>query len=163
VNTNLHLVVVSCLRHWIGDLVCNPLWIKLSSISKCSLDLIYQSLLLCLWENAPLNSSCKVGGDNVPNGARSNNTVTYCMGLSNVVIFELLGQNTTTDPFPHTSSLSIPVCIFWSIIRHNFYTYKLTEQNCRNQRSHLAFTKIAREYKLPDSRILVKVQTPIEV
>ncbi len=61
--------MVSCLRHWIWDLVCNPLWIKLSSILKCSLDLIYHSLLLCLWESAPLNSSCKVGGDNVLNGA----------------------------------------------------------------------------------------------
>jgi hypothetical protein len=96
-------------------------------------------------------------------GARSNNTLTYCMGLSNVVIFELLGQNTTTDPFPHTSSLSIPVCILWSIIRHNFYAYKSAKQNCRNQCSHLPFTKIVKEYKLPDSRILVKVQTPIEV
>ncbi len=61
--------MVSCLKHWIGDLVCNPLWIKLSSISKCSFDLIYHSPLLCLWESAPLNSSCKVDGDNVPNGA----------------------------------------------------------------------------------------------
>jgi len=49
-------------------------------------------------------------------GARSNNTLTYCMGLSNVVISELLGQNTTIDPFPHTLSLSIHVCILLSII-----------------------------------------------
>jgi hypothetical protein len=44
-------------------------------------------------------------------GARPNNTLSYCMGLSNIAISELLGQNTTTDPFPHTSSLSIPVYI----------------------------------------------------
>jgi hypothetical protein len=69
VSINLHHVMVSCLRHWIRDLICNPPRIKLSSISKCSLDLIYHSLLFCLWESAPLNSSCKVGGDNVPNGA----------------------------------------------------------------------------------------------
>jgi len=47
-------------------------------------------------------------------GARSNNTLTYYMGLSNVVIYELLGLNTTTDPFPHTSSLSVPVCILYA-------------------------------------------------
>jgi hypothetical protein len=75
-------------------------------------------------------------------GARSNNTLTYCMGLSNVVMSELLGQNTTTDPFPCTSSLSIPVCILWSIIRHNSYAYKLAWQNCRNQRSHLAYKNL---------------------
>jgi hypothetical protein len=44
-------------------------------------------------------------------GARLNNTLTYYMGLSNIAIFELLGQNTTTNPFLHTSSLSIPVYI----------------------------------------------------
>jgi hypothetical protein len=75
-------------------------------------------------------------------GARSNNTLTYCMGLSNVVMFELLGQNTTTDPFLHTSSLSIPICILWSIIRHNSYSYKSTGQNCKNQRSHLAYKNL---------------------
>jgi hypothetical protein len=58
-------------------------------------------------------------------GARSNNTLTYCMGLSNIVISELLGQNTTTAHISHSQKLP--------------------------------------EYTLPDSRILIKVQTPIEV
>ncbi len=44
-------------------------------------------------------------------GERPNNTLTICMGLGNLVISELLQQNTTTDPFPHTSSLSISICI----------------------------------------------------
>jgi len=77
-------------------------------------------------------------------GARSNNTLTYCMGLCNVVMSELLGQNITTDPFPHTSSLSIPVCILWSIVRHDSYAYKSAGQNCRNQRSHLAYKNCQR-------------------
>jgi hypothetical protein len=72
-------------------------------------------------------------------GALSNNTLTYYMGLSNVVISELLGQNTPTDPFPHASSLNIPVCILWSINRHNFYAYKSIEQNLQKPKftSHI--------------------------
>ncbi len=56
---------------WIFILSWYLAWdIELEILSaKCSLDLIYHSLILCLWESAPLNSSCKVGGDNVLNGA----------------------------------------------------------------------------------------------
>ncbi len=75
-------------------------------------------------------------------GARPNNTMSYCKGLSNVVIYELLWQNTTTDPFPHTSSLSIPVCILWSTSRHSFYLCKLAKHNFRNQNSYLVFHRI---------------------
>ncbi len=44
-------------------------------------------------------------------GARPNNTLTVCLSLNNLVISELLIQNTTTDPFPLTSSPSLPVYI----------------------------------------------------
>jgi hypothetical protein len=75
-------------------------------------------------------------------GARPNNTLSYCKGLNNVLISELLRQNTTTDPFPHTSSLSILVYILWSTSRHNFYLSKSAKQNFRNQNSYFVFHKI---------------------
>jgi len=41
-------------------------------------------------------------------------------------------------------SYFVSVCILWSIIRHSSYAYKSARQNCRNQRSHLAYKNYQR-------------------
>jgi hypothetical protein len=76
------------------------------------------------------------------------------MGLSTDVMSELLGQNTNTDPFPHTSSLSMLVCILCSIIRHNSYAYKSVKTELQKPTRTFRIQKLVKEYKLPDSRIL---------
>jgi hypothetical protein len=76
------------------------------------------------------------------------------MGLSDHVMSGFLGQYTNTDPFPHTSSLSMPVCILCSKIRHNSYAYKSVKTKFQKPTHTFRIQKLVREYKLPDSKIL---------
>jgi hypothetical protein len=76
------------------------------------------------------------------------------MGLSDHVMSELLGQYMNTDPFPHILSLSMPVCILCSKIRHNSYAYKLVKTEFQKPTHTFRIQKLVREYKFPDSRIL---------
>ncbi len=86
-------------------------------------------------------------------GARPNNTLIYFRDLNNLVVSDLLRQDITTDPF--SSYFSTESSYVHSMIKNRrcFYFYKSTKQSCRNQHSHLAFTKITRVYKFPDSRM----------
>jgi hypothetical protein len=76
------------------------------------------------------------------------------MGLSDHVMSELLGQYTNTDPFPHTSSLSMPVGILCSTIRQSSYAYKSVKTKFQKPTHTFRIHKLIIECKLSDSRIL---------
>jgi hypothetical protein len=76
------------------------------------------------------------------------------MGLSDHVMSELLGQYMNTNPFPHTSSLSMPMGILCSIIRHSSYAYKSVKTKFQKPTHTFRIHKLIRECKLPNARIL---------
>jgi hypothetical protein len=126
---------------------------------------------------------CKICCNQKREGAIPNNILTVRANLSDLVFFDLFCQDTTSDLFlilPHWFFL----CTFYDQKHTLLLLIQISKiEFCCNQRLPLTFTKmptstsfptaeysskcrlpkIAQKHKLPDYKMFIKDQTPIEV